>query len=120
MTDPVAEVPGQIELDLGGPVLEGEIVEVYGPPDGWPYLDATVMTNNNCQLNTLVANMLEIPNVLGDVWAQHLALSFTGQVWHRNGLWHELVVVGGERVATYSAGTLKDLMTAVNDKHGWE
>ncbi len=104
----------------GGPALEGEIVEVLDPPEGWSYVDATVMTNADWSCNTIVQQLLETTNVLGSCWAQHTARHFRGRVWHRDDTWYEQVLVNGRPVATYSADNLKDLMTTVNNRHGWE
>lgn len=111
----------QLELPgLPEPVHEGEIVETYGPPDSWPYLDATVMTNFDHTVNEITAGLLMIPNALGHGWAQHTAANFHGRVWYRNGRWHEQVWVRERPVATYSAASLQQLMVIVNDQHGWE
>ncbi len=103
-----------------GPALEGEVVEVLDPPEGWGYITATVMTNADWSCNTIVAGLLEEPSALGSCWAQHVSLRFHGKVWPQDGMWYEQVWVHHQAVATYSADNLKDLMITVNNRHGWE
>jgi hypothetical protein len=111
--------PGR-ELVPAAAVVEGEVVEVHAVPDGWPYLGSTVMTNFDHRIDAVAAGRLAIPGVGGAVWAQHVAVNFHGRVWHRDGRWFEQVWVHHRAVASYSAGTLEELMVMVNDKHGWE
>lgn len=56
----------------------------------------------------------------GKVSGRHAAANFNGDVWYEDGLFHECVNVFRVAVAHYSAPTLRELMTKVNDEHGWE
>jgi hypothetical protein len=56
----------------------------------------------------------------GNVYAQHAAWEFNGEVWFADGLFHEQVFRYHQPVGSYRADTLEELMTRVNDHHGWE
>jgi hypothetical protein len=100
--------------------VEGEVVEVIYPPDGWTDLDATLMTNDDYSYNQIVEAVLVDPGAIGRCWATHASRNFNGKVWRRDGRWYEQVWVRHRPVASYSAPTLKELMVLVNSKHGWE
>ena len=51
---------------------------------------------------------------------RHSAVNFNGDVWYEDGVFHECVNVRHTAVAHYEAPTMRELMTKVNNAHGWE
>lgn len=56
----------------------------------------------------------------GAIYGAHPATNFFGKVYYSNEKYYEEVWRYHSVVDTLSADTLEDLMTLVNDKHGWE
>lgn len=54
------------------------------------------------------------------VYCHHSAWEFNGDVWYEDGLFHEAVYRYHVFVEHHEAPTLRELMTMVNDEHGWE
>lgn len=89
-----------------------------GPPAGWVYvgpLDPVITNRLGGRIDHGVAEVL----ARGGVFGQHVAWDFHGVVWHNGGRWHERVCVHHKPVGSYSAETLEELQTIVNDEHGW-
>ena len=56
----------------------------------------------------------------GRVCGAHPAWNHYGQVYYKNGLFFEEVMVYGSLRSVESAPTLKELMNKVNDQYGWD
>lgn len=52
-------------------------------------------------------------------YGHHAAQDFNGDVWFQQGDFHESVYRLHVFQGHYTAPTLRELMTKVNDKHGW-
>jgi hypothetical protein len=95
--------------------------DIPRPPDGWTELPGTgmftdVMTNADLSIDERVAIRLKA----GGSWARHSGWNFNGEVWWADGRWHERVLVHRTARGYFSADSLQELMSLVNNKYGWE
>lgn len=90
---------------------------VFRPPSTWTeHPGVAVMRNLDRSVDADVERELRA----GGVYSRHAGGNFNGIVWFDAGRWHETVMVHGEPRGTYSADTLQQLMTIVNDEYGWD
>ena len=94
------------------------MVTIKGPPEDFTEVESWEhqMTNFDHSISPGLDEELKG----GKIFCRHPALDFNGLVWWEDDLFHEQVWVYGMPVAHHEAPTLRELMTAVNDDHGWE
>lgn len=86
-----------------------------GPPDEYDET-ALGMSNFDGSIDDGLAETLRA----NPVFARHAGWEFNGRVWWDGGVFREQVWRYHQPIATYSAATLRELMGAVNDAHGWD
>ena len=94
------------------------MIDVKGPPE-----DFTEVEDWQQQLTNFdhsVAPGLEEKLKAEKIFCRHAAYEFNGEVWYEDGLFHEKVFRFHVAVAHHEAPTLRELMTLVNDDHGWD
>jgi hypothetical protein len=87
------------------------------PPDGFEDLGTRGpgMTNFLHQIDAGIADRLKAEKI----FCRHAGRDFHGDVWFRDGVFHESVYVFHEFMEHLTAPTMGELMIKVNDRYGW-
>jgi hypothetical protein len=75
----------------------------------------TGMSNYLWVIDAAFSELLRTEKYFG----HHAGRDFNGDVWYQDGVFHESVYVNHQFVAHYTADSLGELMSTVNDHHGW-
>lgn len=86
------------------------------PPEGFTEEQEDQLTNFDYSITPGLADRLRDE----EIYCHHFAAEFCGDVWWQNGQFHESVYRFHVFVAHCTAPTLRELMTKVNNEHGWE
>jgi len=88
------------------------------PPEGYEdlgYSSPLGMTNFDQSIEPDTEEILKEQKI----YCHHAARNFNGDVWYQDGIFHESVYRYHAFQGHYTAPTLPELMTMVNDNHGW-
>lgn len=94
-----------------------ENAEVLLAPPDWPAFGEFLMSNFDHRVNQDVAQALRDGNVVAD----YPGMNFYARCWvGEDGRFYAAVKRYHVHVATFSAPTPEELMTAVSDEFGWD